>query len=65
MLEFAESGHPISVLQVHCPEVSSKAKAMENVSMHYCADLETIQTVFRTIVFCELAQSLWSSRRNV
>ena len=30
MLEFAESGHPISVLQVHCSEVDSKAKAMEN-----------------------------------
>ena len=30
--------------RVHCPEVSSKAKAV-----HYCADQETITTVFRTI----------------
>ena len=30
LLEIAESGHSFSVLQVHCPEVSSKAKAMEN-----------------------------------
>ena len=32
-----------------CPEVSSKAKAMDKLSIHHCADLETIQTVFRTI----------------
>ena len=30
MLEFAESGCPFSVLQLHCPEVDSKAKVMEN-----------------------------------
>ena len=30
MLEFEESGHPFSVPRVHCSEVSSKAKAVEN-----------------------------------
>ena len=30
LLEFAESGRPISVLRLHCPEVNSKAKDMEN-----------------------------------
>ena len=39
-----------SVLQVHCPEVDSKAKAMENCRCTICADLETIETIFRIIV---------------
>ena len=30
LVEFAESGCPISVLRLHCLEVDSKAKAMEN-----------------------------------
>ena len=30
LLEFAESGCPISVQQLHCPGVSSKAKDTEN-----------------------------------
>ena len=30
LLEFAESGCPISVQQLHCPSVSSKAKDTEN-----------------------------------
>ena len=38
---------------------------MEKSSIHYCADLETIETIFRIIVSCKSAQSLRSSRRNV
>ena len=30
LLEFAESGHPISAQQLHCPGKISKAKDMEN-----------------------------------
>ena len=30
LLEFAESGHPISVQRHHCPGVYSRAKDMEN-----------------------------------
>ena len=30
LLEFAESGHPTSVQRLHCPEVFSRAKDMEN-----------------------------------
>ena len=30
LLEFAESGCPIFVQQLHCPGISSKAKDMEN-----------------------------------
>ena len=40
-----------SVLQVHCPEVNSReAKVGGKLSIHCCVDLETIITVFRTII---------------
>ena len=39
-----------SALRAHCPEVDSKAKDMENF-FHYAADSETIETIFRIIVF--------------
>ena len=39
-----------SVLQVHCLEVDSKSKGHGKLSIHYSADLETIETVFRIIV---------------
>ena len=41
-----------SVLRAHCPEVNSKAKDTENCrqSIHYAADLETVETIFRIIV---------------
>ena len=32
------------MLHVHCLEVDSKAKVMEKLSIHYAADLETIET---------------------
>ena len=38
------------MLQVHCPEVNSKNKGHGKLSVHYCADLETIETIFRIIV---------------
>ena len=38
------------MLQAHCPEVDSKAKGHGKLSIHYCADLETIETIFRIIV---------------
>ena len=38
-----------SVLQVHCPEVSSKAKVMENCRYTIVPIWEMIETVFRTI----------------
>ena len=39
-----------SVLRLHCPEVNSKAKDMENCRLHNAADLETVETIFRIIV---------------
>ena len=38
-----------SEARVHCPRGQLKSKGGGNLSIHYCADLETITTVFRTI----------------
>ena len=35
--------------RVHCPEGQLKSKGGGKLSIHYCADQETIKTVFRTI----------------
>ena len=39
-----------SVPRVHCPEERSKVKVVENCRYTICADQETIETVFRTII---------------
>ena len=39
-----------SVLRLHCPEVISKIKGRGKLSIHYAADQETIETIFRIIV---------------
>ena len=44
MLKFGESG-PGSVPRVHCPEERGG-----KLSIHFCADQGTIETVFRTII---------------
>ena len=48
-LTFAESGHP--VFRATSPSSSGqlKSKGGRKLSIHYCADLETIKAVFRTI----------------
>ena len=50
MLEFAESGHPIFRATSPLSRGQLKSKGHGKLSIHYCADLETIQTVFRTII---------------
>ena len=50
MLEFAESGHPVFRATSPLSRGQLKSKGHGKLSIHYCADLETIQTVFRTIV---------------
>ena len=65
MLEFAESGHPIFRASSPLFRGQLKSKVHGKLSIHYCADLETIQTVFRTIISVKSAQSLRNSRRNV
>ena len=36
--------------RVHCPEERLKAKEVGKISIHFCADGDTIETVFRTII---------------
>ena len=50
MLKFAESGHPI--FRATSPLSRGRLRSIGHgkLSTHYCADLETILTVFRTII---------------
>ena len=59
MLTFAESGHPVFRATGPLSRGQLKSKGGGKLSIHYCADLETIKTVFRTITyFCSSAQYL-------
>ena len=49
MLGFAESGHPIFRATSPLSRGQLQSKGHGKLSIHYCADLETIKTVFRTI----------------
>ena len=64
MLEFAESGRPIFRATSPLSRGRLKSKGHRKLSIHYCADLETIQT-FSHNYYCKSAQSLRSSRRDV
>ena len=44
LLEFEESGHPISAQRLHCPGVSWK------LSIHFTADQDTVDTIYRIIL---------------
>ena len=50
MLKFAKADTQSFEPRVHCPEVDSKSKGHGKLSIHYCADLETIETIFHIIV---------------
>ena len=50
ILEFAESGHPIFHATSPFSRGRLKSKGHGKLSIHYCADLETIRTVFCTII---------------
>ena len=49
MLEFAASGHPVFRATSPLSRGKLKSKGGGKLSIHYCADQETITTVFRTI----------------
>ena len=46
-----KAGVQFSVQQLHCPGVISKTKGHGKLSIHFAADHQTIETVFRIIVF--------------
>ena len=49
-LEFAESRHPIFRATSPLSQGTLKSKGGGKLSIHYCADLETIETIFRIII---------------
>ena len=50
ILEFAESGHPIFRATSPLSTGQLKSKGHGKLSIHYCADLETIETIFGIII---------------
>ena len=50
MLEFGESKHPIFRATSPLSRGQLKSKGHGKLSIHYAADLETVETIFRTIV---------------
>ena len=63
MLKFAESGHTVFRATSPLSRGQLRSKSGGKLSIHICADLETIKTVFRTII--SVNQSLRSSLRCV
>ena len=50
MLKFSESGHPVFRSTSPLSRGTLKSKGGRKLSIHFCADEGTIETVFRTIV---------------
>ena len=50
MFTFAESGHPVFRATSPMSRGLLKGKGGGKLSIHYCADPGTIETVFRTII---------------
>ena len=50
MLEFGESKHPVFRATSPLSRGQLKSKGGGKLSIHYCADLDTIRTVFRTVI---------------
>ena len=65
LLEFAESGCPIFRATTPFSRCKLKSKGHGKQSIHFAADHQTIETIFRIIVFCQSAQSLRSSCKHV
>ena len=63
--KFGESGHPVFRATRPLSRGTLKSKGGWKLSIHFCADGDTIETVFRTITVCLSAQYLWSRLRCV
>ena len=51
MITFSESGHPVFRATTPLSRGTIKSKGGGKLSIHFCADEGTIETVFRTIIF--------------
>ena len=65
MIKFGESGHPVFRATIPLSRGTLKSKGGGKLSIHLCADGETIETVFSHNNFCYSAQYLRSSLRFV
>ena len=52
MLKFGESRHPVFRSTSPLSRGVLKSKGGGKLSIHFCDDEGTIETVFRTIIFC-------------
>ena len=50
MIKFSESGHPVFRATSPVSRGTLRSKGGGKLSMHFCADGGTIETVFRTII---------------
>ena len=50
MIKFRESGHPVFRATSPLSRGTQKSKGGAKLSMHFCADWDTTETVFRTII---------------
>ena len=50
MIIFGESGHPVFCATSPLSRGTLKSKGGGKLSIHFCADGDTIETVFRTII---------------
>ena len=64
LLEFAESGCPIFRATTPLSRGKLKSKGHGKLSIHYCADQATIETIFRIIVFAKQL-SLYGAVANI
>ena len=64
---FTESRHPVFRVTIPLSRGQLKSKGGGKLSIHYCADLDTIKTVFRIIVSAMQISSVFTeqSRRYV
>ena len=53
MIKFGESGHPVFRATSPLSLGTLKSKGGGKLSIHFCADGDTIETVFRTIIFVQ------------
>ena len=50
MIKFGESGHPVCQATSPLSRGTLKSKGSGKLSIHFCANGDTIETVFRTII---------------
>ena len=50
MIKFAESGHPVFRATSPLSRGTLESKGGENLSIHFCADGDTVETFFRTSI---------------